>query len=45
MERHSRRKVWHGPDKLAPYDFLTDDLLGRPLTIHQFSHFLTYNPR
>jgi hypothetical protein len=30
MERHGRHKVWHGPDKLAPYDFLIDDLLGRP---------------
>ncbi|GJN03996.1 hypothetical protein PR202_ga21501 [Eleusine coracana subsp. coracana] len=29
--------------KPAPYDFLTDDLPDRMLTIHQFSHFLTSN--
>lgn len=27
----------------APYDFLTDDLPDRAVTIHQFSHFLTSN--
>jgi hypothetical protein len=30
----SRREVRRGPGKPAPYDFLTDDLLGRPLTVH-----------
>nr|AAL31015.1 isoamylase precursor [Triticum aestivum] len=29
--------------KPAPYDFLTDDLPDRALTIHQFSHFLYSN--
>ena len=29
--------------KAAPYDFLTDDLPDRDLTIHQFSHFLNSN--
>jgi len=30
-------------DKAAPYDFLTDDLLDRALTVNQFSHFLNSN--
>jgi len=29
--------------KAAPYDFLTDDLLDRALTVNQFSHFLNSN--
>ena len=29
--------------KAAPYDFLTDDLPDRALTVNQFSHFLNSN--